>query len=297
MKTIRVLLACAFVAPFAGCISQRPLPFANYPPAPKPTASAQTRTVGDLIVFGKYEGGILLDKENTWYLPESQLPTLNDGTHYLDVARIANSAFAFEVKDGRVVEPKDGKMHEAATVCGGKLHLKTVPVTIDPGAYDGVWRLATHFVLKDNGQYEPEWVTGKKTYALMPGLIYALDNGNAWGSVNGTSYLYFQVKGDGSVWNSPAGFKPSPFSSRAHRNVLELNVGRIQITPSDKKATYSVGRMSGLSDIKTVPVILGLRTSITTLGANTAAVDPYYGHNVGGTVTSGGVKYRWDVVP
>ncbi|MEY3894658.1 MAG: hypothetical protein RLZZ214_177 [Verrucomicrobiota bacterium] len=206
------------------------------------------------VVTGDYRGGFRLDKSGQLFEPDKPF-YLTAGTHTFDVGGVARSDFSFEVTPcGNVANVSNPK---AAHPKGSQLILRTTPVTVDAsllGKGGNACELAAY----------PGRLDGRKTFPLIPALVYQFDSGIRTGS---SSFL-FEVREDGTVWGDR-------HSGNGSEKQLNLHVGWIDVS-TEASAIYQIGRSRSYTGSKRVPVIFGL---LTYLKVNEQAVyfTPEYG--------------------
>ena len=252
----------------------------------------QPYTVKVHLDAGKYTSGYLLDTDNTWLFGSHDY-YLTPGVHYIDVARVGRSIFSFTVGNNGQVTNISNPVAAQSTQIG--LALNTVTIAIDPGEYGAGGGLC-FLNVRPVSHHQFGWITERTSVELIPGLVYALDNGNAVAWAKGASYFYFVVRGDGSVW--PLSDKGN---AQSKGNTLWLNCGVVEITPPDD-LPYSVGpngkqyRRTPGHPAQEVPVVLDLRTSLRLkTGGPVAYFDPGYGAAALRKLTVGDKVYGWRV--
>jgi FIMAH domain-containing protein len=140
--------------------------------------ASSTTTIDPAAYTGRYViGGIVYTGPQTL--------TLAAGPYSIDTgAEVGGSSFTFTVDDagnvGGVSNPA------SASASGNTLRFNTASVNIAPAAYTGRYILTSHY---------PTPFTGALTVALVPGLVYGVDDGT---EVGGSEFL-FTVDASGQV--------------------------------------------------------------------------------------------------
>jgi len=150
----------------------------------------------------------------------------------------SSSDFVFSLDAAGMVSTSSA----AATGSGNTLTLNAVPVQINPGAYSAAYYVQSLF---------PAPLSGPMTISLMPGLLYAFDDG---AEVGGSSFL-FDVDPSGDV---------STTSSAASAAGGTLTLDTIVVHVDDPSSTtYTITGYPNLSSSADVVLISGLQAYLT----------------------------------
>ncbi len=137
------------------------------------------------------------------------------------------------------------------------LQLKNASITIDPGQYAGSYI----------GSFIGGGVaSGIRTFAMIPGLRYAVDNGSG---IAGSAFL-FTVSATGEVTSLNSLAATGTGSSLLFVNVV------VVVDPDGYSGTYKIGGVSGLSGQTELTLVPNLRWSIAagTSGSSFALANP-----------------------
>src|SRR5262249_12843523 len=151
-------------------------------------------------------------------------------------SQVSGSGFNFSVDQfGQVTSVSNSN---AAESIGNTLRLKNAAITIEPNDYTGNYNLSSFSA--------SQYVSGRHSFVLIPGLLYAFDNGT--GAYEST----FNLDAGGQINNiSPAGF------ASGSGNNLSLSNIRVHVNPTDYTSDYKIvdRTFSGPQDLTLIPDI------------------------------------------
>ena len=259
----------------------------------QPTVAPADGTVPVTIVTGNYTGGFMLNNSGWLYGkkdPGSSTYYLAPGSCSFDVARVGVSAFYFQVDSTGNVTSVDNAI--AAKAEKGALKLsEPVDVLIDPGVFGGDKGTADLPVYTH--EHFQTWISQPRTFKLVPGLVYGLDNGEY---LESTGFLFY-VAADGAVHvGSPAasgGVVADERYGSKPKGVLRLNGALIEVQPPPDAPAFMVGSNT-YSGNTTVPVLVGAITMLRSQSSDPGVqLVPAYGGDKFANESINGRTYRW----
>jgi hypothetical protein len=200
------------------------------------TAAGTTITLLNSAVMidpGAFQGGYSISRVTDW-ASGPQTVQLVPGTSY--TVWVGEGSLDFDVaSNGQVTTTATG----AATATGSTLHLLTTSVTVDPGAFQGIFSVSN----------VTDWVSGRITLALVPGISYLI-----W---LGEGLLDFDVATNGQVTTGATG------TATASGNTVTFLTSVVAIDPGAFRGIYDISRvMDWTSGAQNVTLVPGLTYSL-----------------------------------